>query len=151
MPNHNVYQPPRYDRRDQEALTSYTLGTQASTWPQVCELEHLESPGIEDKDVALVDSWEADESIGISDSYHYLRDQLRAALAKYDSVVNNPRRNLQIVAKERQLTKQMQKNQAAIELLRSWRQGDEQEQRETLAYLKRALDEDRLSDRKLFP
>jgi hypothetical protein len=47
--------------------------------------------------------------------------------------------------------KQIQKNQAAIELLRSWRQGDEQEQRETLAYLKRALDEDRLSDRKLFP
>ena len=48
-------------------------------------------------------------------------------------------------------SKQIQKNQAAIELLRSWRQGDAQEQRETLAYLKRALDEDRLSDRKLFP
>ncbi len=47
--------------------------------------------------------------------------------------------------------KQMQKNQAAIELLRSWRQGDEQEQQETLAYLKRVLDEDRLSDRKRFP
>jgi hypothetical protein len=47
--------------------------------------------------------------------------------------------------------KQMQKNQAAIELLRSWRQGDAQEQQETLAYLKRALDEDRLSDRKRFP
>jgi hypothetical protein len=46
--------------------------------------------------------------------------------------------------------KQRQKNQAAIELLRSWRQGDEQEQQETLAYLKRALDEDRLSDRKHF-
>jgi len=47
--------------------------------------------------------------------------------------------------------KQMQKNQAAIELLKSWRQGDAQEQRETLAYLKRALDEDRLSDRRRFP
>lgn len=29
--------------------------------------------------------------------------------------------------------------------------GDEEEQRETWEYLKRALDEDRLSDRKLFP
>jgi len=39
----------------------------------------------------------------------------------------------------------------AIELLQSWRQGDELEQRETLEYLKDALDSDRLSDRKLFP
>jgi excisionase family DNA binding protein len=47
---------------------------------------------------------------------------------------------------------QARKNQAAIELLRSWREeGDEQEQRETWEYLKKALDEDRLSDRKLFP
>jgi hypothetical protein len=34
---------------------------------------------------------------------------------------------------------QMPKNKAAIELLRSWREGDEDEQRETLACLKRAL------------
>jgi hypothetical protein len=41
---------------------------------------------------------------------------------------------------------------AAIELLRSWREdGDAEEQRETGEYLMRALDEDRLSDRKLFP
>ena len=43
---------------------------------------------------------------------------------------------------------QIEKNQAAIQLLRSWREGDEQEQRETWEYLKKALDEDRLSDRK---
>ena len=43
-------------------------------------------------------------------------------------------------------------NQAAIALLRSWaEEGDEQEQRDTWEYLKEALDEDRLSDRKLFP
>jgi hypothetical protein len=43
-------------------------------------------------------------------------------------------------------------NQAAIDLLRSWREeGDEQEQRETWEFLKIALDEDRLSDRPLFP
>jgi hypothetical protein len=40
---------------------------------------------------------------------------------------------------------------AAIQLLQSWREADEQEQQETWEYLKRALDEDRLSDRKLFP
>jgi hypothetical protein len=44
-----------------------------------------------------------------------------------------------------------QKNRALIQLLRSWREGDEQEQRSTWEYLKKALDEDRLSERKLFP
>ncbi len=44
-----------------------------------------------------------------------------------------------------------QKNAALIQMLRSWREGDEQEQRNTWEYLKRALDEDRLSERKLFP
>lgn len=42
-------------------------------------------------------------------------------------------------------------NQAAIDLLRSWREeGDEQEQRETWEFLQQSLDEDRLSDRPLF-
>src|SRR6478672_1413594 len=50
--------------------------------------------------------------------------------------------------------RQRARNQAAIQLLRSWREVDEEgarEQRETWEFLKRALDEDRLSDRKLFP
>jgi hypothetical protein len=43
-------------------------------------------------------------------------------------------------------------NQAAIDLLRSWREeGDETDQRETWEFLKEALDDDRLSDRPLFP
>ncbi len=46
---------------------------------------------------------------------------------------------------------QIQKNRALIQLLRSWREGDEQEQRSTWEYLKQVLDEDRLSERKLFP
>jgi hypothetical protein len=55
-------------------------------------------------------------------------------------------------AEERQaITEQIRRNQAAIELLRSWRDGDAEEQRETWEYLRRALDEDRLSDRKFFP
>lgn len=46
---------------------------------------------------------------------------------------------------------QVAANQAAIALLRSWwDEGDEQEQRETLAYLQQVLDEDRFSDRPLF-
>ena len=36
-------------------------------------------------------------------------------------------------------------------LLASWRAGDAEEQRETWAFLKKALDEDRPSYRKLFP
>jgi len=42
----------------------------------------------------------------------------------------------------------------AVALLESWCNVDEEqaaEQRETFEYLKRVLDEDRLSDRKLFP
>jgi hypothetical protein len=39
-----------------------------------------------------------------------------------------------------------------VSLLRAWvEEGDAEEQRETGEYLIRALDEDRLSDRKLFP
>lgn len=44
-----------------------------------------------------------------------------------------------------------QRVQATIDLLQSWQEGDEQEQRETWEYLKKALDEDRPSQRKLFP
>ncbi len=43
------------------------------------------------------------------------------------------------------------KNKKAIELLDSWiEKGDEQEQKETWEYLKKELDENRLSDRKFF-
>ncbi len=41
-------------------------------------------------------------------------------------------------------------NKAAIELLRAWREGDESEQQETWDYLKQTLEEERLSNRKLF-
>ena len=42
-------------------------------------------------------------------------------------------------------------NQAAVDLLLSWQTDDEQEQRDTWDYLKRVLEEDRLSDRSIFP
>jgi len=44
----------------------------------------------------------------------------------------------------------MKHNQAVIDLLNSWEQEDAEEQRETLEFLMRALDEDRLSSRKHF-
>ncbi len=45
-----------------------------------------------------------------------------------------------------------QKNEKLTKLFQSWCEDeDETEQRETWEYLKRALDEDRLSDRRLFP
>lgn len=49
---------------------------------------------------------------------------------------------------------QARRNQAAIELLRSWREAegeDAEEQRETGEFLMKALDEDHLSFRELFP
>jgi hypothetical protein len=42
------------------------------------------------------------------------------------------------------------KNQAALQLLQAWRTGDAQEQAETWMVIKKALEEDRLSDRSLF-
>ena len=47
---------------------------------------------------------------------------------------------------------QREKNQAAIELLRSWREeGDEEEQRRAFENLKKTLDEDRMGYRKIYP
>jgi hypothetical protein len=44
----------------------------------------------------------------------------------------------------------LEKRQALIQLLKEWCEDDAHEQYETLEYLKQALDEGRLSDRKLF-
>jgi hypothetical protein len=51
---------------------------------------------------------------------------------------------------ERQRQEQIRFNQAIIDLLNTWEQEDPEEQRETLAFLVQALDEDRPSSRKLF-
>ena|SRR5579859_3145012 len=52
--------------------------------------------------------------------------------------------------KARLSNERLQRKRDLIQLLKSWREGDKQEQHETLEYLKQALDEDRFSDRKLF-
>jgi len=51
------------------------------------------------------------------------------------------------------VVEQAQKNQAAIDLLDSWLDDDEDalEHQQAWDFLKKALDEDRLSDRPLFP
>jgi hypothetical protein len=48
------------------------------------------------------------------------------------------------------ILRQAAKTQAAIELLRSWREGDQAEQRSTLEFLRTALDENRIPGTKLF-
>ncbi len=56
--------------------------------------------------------------------------------------------------REARRQEQIKRNQALIEMLNEWSEGDEQdqeEQRETWELLKRLLDEDRPSYRKLFP
>ena len=51
----------------------------------------------------------------------------------------------------KQLTADLtKKNQSAILLIDSWLNEDEKEQKETFDYLKKSLDKDRLSTRKLF-
>jgi hypothetical protein len=53
--------------------------------------------------------------------------------------------------REAKRQEQIRRNQALIELLNEWDQEDPEEQRETLEFLMKALDEDRPSYRKLFP
>jgi hypothetical protein len=62
----------------------------------------------------------------------------------------------ELTEEERETRRQelIKRNQALLEMLNEWSQGDEQdqeEQRETWELLKRLLDEDRPSHRKLFP
>ena len=65
------------------------------------------------------------------------------------------RRHRSLTPEEEQERRRVQweKNQAAIDLLRFWREGDDEdleEQRESLEILRRALGEERPSYRKLF-
>jgi hypothetical protein len=56
--------------------------------------------------------------------------------------------------REARRQEQIKQNQALIEMLNEWSEGDghdQEEQRETWELLKRLLDEDRPSYRKLFP
>ena len=52
---------------------------------------------------------------------------------------------------EELVQEQIRRNQAALEMLQEWDQDDPEEQRITWEFLKRALDEDREGQRKLFP
>jgi hypothetical protein len=55
-------------------------------------------------------------------------------------------------AEEKSRRLQREKNQAAIALLRSWREeGDEEEQQRAFEDLKRTLDEDRRGYRTIYP
>ncbi len=65
-----------------------------------------------------------------------------------------PARDLTGEEREARRQEQIRRNQALIALMNEWAEGDtedQEEQRETWEILKRVLDEDRLSPRKLFP
>ncbi len=51
---------------------------------------------------------------------------------------------------EERRQEQIRRNQVVIDLLNAWEQEDPEEQRETLEFLMRALDEDRQPQRRLF-
>ena len=55
-----------------------------------------------------------------------------------------------IALNESRVASQEVKTRVVIELLRSWRKGDETEQRDTLEYLKTALDKNRIRGSKQF-
>ncbi len=85
----------------------------------------------------------------------YWSDLLNMIRVFQETVTKKPESSVELgTVDELQLSRsqQIKKNQAAIELLRSWREeGDEEEQKETGDYLRQVLDEDRLSNRSLFP
>jgi hypothetical protein len=54
------------------------------------------------------------------------------------------------IATEEAAEAEARRIQSAMSSLKTLLEGDEEEQRETFAYLKKALDEDRSSERKLF-
>lgn len=58
--------------------------------------------------------------------------------------------NLAKKRKKQNIANLTKRNESAIWLLDSWLDDDEKEQKETFEYLRKVLDEDRLSDRKLF-
>lgn len=76
--------------------------------------------------------------------YAKLYEAIEKARWKRNGLFNFPKRKQIVVELPPE-------NIAAISLLQSWRNEDKQEQRETWEFLKQAIDEDRLSDRKLFP
>ncbi len=98
----------------------------------------------------------ANPSISSPASLELLLDEIEATPREYWTELldtlrqfrqNRPLANLPIVNIE-----QARKNQAAIDLLDSWLDDDEDaaEHQQTWDFLKTALDEDRLSDRPLF-
>jgi RNA binding exosome subunit len=79
-------------------------------------------------------------------------EELRTLIAEVVAQQLHTHAQPHVALPKRTKAEQLARNRAVIELLDQWREeGDEEEQRETFEYLKEALDEDRLSNRPLFP
>jgi len=84
----------------------------------------------------------------------YLTEEQKAEVAQLVPELAQTIRQLLAVTREARRQVQVEHNQGLKQLLQSWAETDDEdvaEQRETLAFLKKALDADRLSDRPLFP
>jgi hypothetical protein len=75
--------------------------------------------------------------------------QFRQSVAQANKISANP--DLTEIVKMSKSEK-IERNKSIIDLINSWvEEGDEQEQTETAEYLRKALDENRISNRPLFP
>ncbi|MFN8497075.1 MAG: hypothetical protein U0641_04405 [Anaerolineae bacterium] len=79
----------------------------------------------------------------LAEKVHFLEDQMRGL---QQALIRQG-----VLEEESKTAEQHDKTVALIRLLDSWAEGNEREQKETWAYLERVLNEDRPSDRKLFP
>jgi len=99
----------------------------------------------------------ADRSSSLPTSLELLLHEIKAIPREYWAslldTVRQFRQNIPLSVHSAIDAKQVQKNQAAIDLLDSWLDDDEDalEHQQAWEFLKTALDEDRLSERSLFP
>lgn len=92
-------------------------------------------------DLMVEDGFElADQNFALTDSGYLWQVIASRSRAEQDTAVSETWRILRQAAQIR----------AAMELLRSWREGDQTEQGSTLEFLKTALDENRAPGTKLF-
>ncbi len=120
----------------------YEVQEKPLTIPQEKADESADLPPVNQAAINLLRSWR-EEDKQVSDDQDDAQKLSTASSAI--SIENEPSQGV-VLSPE---------NLAVIELLRSWRENDdpedEEEQKATWEFLKEALDEDRLSYRKLFP
>jgi hypothetical protein len=70
--------------------------------------------------------------------------------ASYQKILDYIKQLETIIERKKELEPTKSNNKKALELLKMWEEGDEQEQTETLEYLSQSLEQDHFSNRSLF-